>query len=246
MPRPEVTLENYEELYGYYAELDPSSLALKGLHAVASLSYHPSVHYAPDAQERISRLLDDNRSLILACNHIDRRDQFPIAAAARQEEALRPLVAHTSILAKKSYFESPVARWVMDAMGGIPVFRPQDIEKADRRTSVRAGRAMLNATIDRLGAGNHLLVFPEGTRNRENPTKLDKIHDGVGILATRAANVAIVPMALWPGEDTTHSLRPEIYINQPLEPPFDSAVKVTNALREAMKDSLTMARALGP
>lgn len=247
MSRPEVTLENYEELYSYYGQHEPSELALKGLHLATRAIYMPETHYAAGAEATITSLLENDHRLIMTCNHINMLDQLPVAAMMREEEAFRPVVGHTSILAKQPYFRNPLARRLMDTMGAIPVFRAQDTEGSSNKDRLAAANAMIGAAVERIEAGGHLFLFPEGTRNRDDRTKLGKIQSGVGRIATRSAevaSVAIVPMAIWYGNGSRHSLQPTIFVNKPITKPFETPNKLTHRLAGVMAASLREAREL--
>jgi 1-acyl-sn-glycerol-3-phosphate acyltransferase len=245
MKRPEISLENYEEVYKYYGEHQPNKLALKGLHAALSALYHPHIQYAEGAKERTAKLLDSDYRLILASNHLHMFDQLPIGGAMHKQP-LKPIVGNTTILSKPSYFENRLLRPALDACGAIPIFREKD--SADRAQQMQSTHRALDTVGEKLQSGGHLIIFPEGTRNTDDPEHLAKLQAGIGHIAVQADKnhipVGILPIGLWYGDDKNHSLFPEIYINSPIEPPFESPNQVVQALTESMADSLAQAQAI--
>lgn len=260
MSRPEVTPENYEAVYEYYSKHEPSKLALKGLHVVMSHVYRPRVRYASGAEERIGKLLDTDHRLFIACNHINMLDQLAVASAM-WSGPLRPTTGHTIALAKQPYFKNavseprhlpflvnPVIRRSLDAVGAIPVYREKDSTGMDRRERLRVGRLLFDTVANQVEAGKHVFLFPEGTRNRdrENLHRLGRIQSGIGHMVVESARrdvpVAMVPMALWYGDGESHSFRPDLFVGEPVEGPFESAKIATEALSKAMAFSLEQAR----
>jgi 1-acyl-sn-glycerol-3-phosphate acyltransferase len=81
----------------------------------------------------------------------------PVVVAANHESVLDPpllaLAADQPLhfLAKAELWRYPPGRWLMDALGGIPITR-------DRRDRDALGRA-----LDLLEAGEAVALFPEGT-----------------------------------------------------------------------------------
>lgn len=253
MSRPEVTPGNHTAVYDYYREHEPSAPVLKGLHWSMNKLYRPTLHFADGAAERIDELLDNNNRLIIACNHVNMFDQLP-AAAVLQQRPLRRVVGNTIVLAKQPYFENPAVRRLLDLCGAIPVCRDKDLTEElglTRRDQLQIGQELISTVGQKMGEGYHMFLFPEGTRNQSNPAELGQIKSGVGrmALAATAAHgeseppvpVALVPMAIWYGEDVRHSLRPTIHVNTPQEGPFTNAAQITRNLAGGMAESLAAA-----
>jgi 1-acyl-sn-glycerol-3-phosphate acyltransferase len=105
-----------------------------------------------------------------------------------------PLVAaflprEMHFMARRSLFKNPLFRALIVSCNAFPIERDSADVKGVR------------SAIERLGAGNLLLVFPEGTRTLNG--EVGEMKPGVGILADRAA-VPVVPVlidgahAAWP------------------------------------------------
>lgn len=84
-------------------------------------------------------------------------------------------------LAKYELFTNPVAGWFLHKMGAIPVRRGEaDIESVKQVLRV-------------LKDGKQLLIFPEGTRNKEGTQQMAEFKTGTARFAIKA-KVPIVPM----------------------------------------------------
>lgn len=97
-----------------------------------------------------------------------------------------PLVAaflprEMHFMARRSLFQNPLFRALIVSCNAFPIERDSADVKGVRQA------------IQRLGAGNLLLVFPEGTRTVNG--EVGRMKPGVGILADRAA-VPVVPVLI--------------------------------------------------
>ncbi len=84
-------------------------------------------------------------------------------------------------LAKESLFGNPVLAWIITALGSFPVRR----EAADRE-AMKTAEALL-------GAGEPLLVFPEGTR--QVGREVGEVFDGTAYMAMRTGS-PIIPVGV--------------------------------------------------
>lgn len=110
---------------------------------------------------------------IYTCNHYSKKDTFlPIQKIFKKE-------AH--ILAKYELFKVPLIAWFLHNMGAIPVRRA----KAD----IDAVKSVLTV----LKNDKKLLIFPEGTRNKENTQELAEVKTGTARFAIKTKS-PIVPM----------------------------------------------------
>lgn len=110
--------------------------------------------------------------VLLASNHQSYLDP-PLVAACLSREM--------HFMARRSLFKNPALRAIIVRCNAFPIER----DTADVKGVKEA--------IVRLGAGNILLVFPEGTRTRNG--SIGPMKSGVGTLAARAA-VPIVPVLI--------------------------------------------------
>jgi 1-acyl-sn-glycerol-3-phosphate acyltransferase len=84
-------------------------------------------------------------------------------------------------MGKDSLWKHPASAWLFSSLGGFPVARGS----ADREAITRS--------IDRLAAGEPLVLFPEGER-KEGIT-IEPLKDGAVYLASKA-QVAIIPVGI--------------------------------------------------
>ena len=110
---------------------------------------------------------------LLAANHQSYLDPPFVAAFLPRE---------MHFMARRSLFRNPVFRALIVRCNAFAIER----DKADVKG--------VKSAIERLEAGNLLLVFPEGTRTRDGT--VGPIKAGIGLLAERSA-VPIVPVLIW-------------------------------------------------
>jgi 1-acyl-sn-glycerol-3-phosphate acyltransferase len=110
--------------------------------------------------------------VILAANHRSFLDPFVIGALVR-----RPVY----YMAKRELFERPLQARLLSALGAFPV---------DRGASDQRAMATAEAILAR---GDCVVIFPEGTRVRDDA--LGRPHRGVARLALRSG-AKVVPIAL--------------------------------------------------
>jgi 1-acyl-sn-glycerol-3-phosphate acyltransferase len=110
--------------------------------------------------------------LLVVGNHVGMIDP-PLAGALIKRDDVY-------FMAKSEHFAGAFKNWLFRGYHAFPVIRGT----ADRRA--------LSHSLDLLGAGNVLVLYPEGTRDRA----LRKAHAGAGFIAQRAG-VPILPMAVW-------------------------------------------------
>lgn len=110
---------------------------------------------------------------LFTCNHYSKMDSLiPYFVLFKKE-------AHA--LAKYELFTNPIAGWFLHKMGAIPVRRGEaDIESVKQVLRV-------------LKSGKQLLIFPEGTRNREDSQEMAEFKTGTARFAIKT-KVPIVPM----------------------------------------------------
>lgn len=113
------------------------------------------------------------KGALFTCNHYSKMDSMiPYFVLFKKE-------AHA--LAKYELFTNPVAGWFLHKMGAIPVRRGEaDIESVKQVLRV-------------LKDGKQLLIFPEGTRNKEGTQQMAEFKTGTARFAIKA-KVPVVPM----------------------------------------------------
>ena len=86
-------------------------------------------------------------------------------------------------VAKSSLFKIPFMGWAMAASGYIPV------ERNNRKKSYEA----FNKTIEKIKAGNSIIIFPEGTRSEDG--KIGPFKKGSNLIAGRSKS-PMVPVTI--------------------------------------------------
>ena len=110
---------------------------------------------------------------LFTCNHYSKMDSMiPYFVLFKKE-------AHA--LAKYELFTNPVAGWFLHKMGAIPVRRGE--------ADIEAVKQVLRVLKD----GKQLLIFPEGTRNKEGTQQMAEFKTGTARFAIKS-KVPIVPM----------------------------------------------------
>lgn len=189
MESPQVSLGNYEAVYEYYRSHQQNRFLARRAYALLALKYRPRVHYAPGAETALTALLERGAHVVVAVNHLTESDHFTLAATAWRSP-LRRVIGRTRVLAKDDLFVDPKQRRKVDLMGGIPVFRSKNY---GLRAVSDAGRMMMDAAAERLGDGDSLAIFPEGTCNTEDPTRLQHVNSGIGHIVARAGKLGCAP-----------------------------------------------------
>lgn len=233
MSRPEVSLQNYEPLYEFYEHYEQNQLFARLGHLILSQMYKPIVTYAEGgaAEEAIRNELDEDRRLALAANHLTKGDQYVLMSLVQREKVFRPFIGNSFMAAKAPLFKNPLLRLVLDEMGGIPVFRMEDVKNQDTEDvehqdtedvehldsetpsdiEVLQRLAVLRVNdvqIARLIRGRHMGNFPGGTRNREDHTKVQELKKGFAhtvLNAAKIVGVSIAPIGMYYGEPDNYN-----------------------------------------
>ena len=169
------------------------------------------------------------KGVILAPSHISALDPVFIVLA-------RLWGLKMDIFAKKELFEiNPVVSWVLKELGGVCV----------RGTKEEA--AAIENTIERCRSGRTLLIFPEGTREREG--KLLPPKSGLFVIAAQAESDVIPMRVLYDTPDGKLKLfcRVRVVFGEPI-PASDFAMenrRDMKALRANKQKLVENWRALG-
>ncbi|WP_410619223.1 lysophospholipid acyltransferase family protein [Amycolatopsis sp. cmx-8-4] len=169
---------------------------------------------------------------VIACNHVSYLDFIFCGLGGRQAKRL------TRFMAKQEIFDNKIAGPLMRGMHHIPVDRA-------------AGIASYREALQKLKDGEVVGVFPEATISRSFTVK--EIKSGAVRMAA-AANVPVVPMALWgtqrlwtkgrPKDLTRRHVPVSILIGEPMHPAKgDDWDVVTKELRDRMSALVDRAQA---
>lgn len=111
---------------------------------------------------------------IFASNHLSNLDPLLIGLSLD-----RPI----SYMAKDSLFKNCIFGFLLRRVWAFPVKRGT------------ADIGSLREALRRLKAGNPLVLFPQGTRRLAGDQNLDKLHPGVGFVASRSG-VPVIPVLI--------------------------------------------------
>ena len=246
MERPEVALDNCAAVYDFYRRHRQRRLQARGAYALLARRYRPRIDYAPGAREGLRELLSQRRPLLIAINHLSERDPYTVAAAAWRS-GLRPVIGRARVLAKDELFSDPDQRRKVEMMGGIPVFRGKD---HGLRAVNAAGQQMIDVCAERMARGDSVAVFPEGTCNTVDPTRVQAVGSGIGHIAFRAmklgARPALVGLGLSYGprpDPTAEATREEVtsasfYLDVPVPELPARPAEIARVVRENLQHAL--------
>lgn len=164
------------------------------------------------------------KGAIFTCNHYSKIDALiPYFVLYKKE-------AHA--LGKYELFQNPIAGWFLHLMGVIPVRRGEaDIESVKQVFRV-------------LKADKQLLIFPEGTRNKEDTQEMGEIKTGTARFAIKT-KVPIVPMMYY--QSPKMFKKNWLYVGEPftLEEFYGARTpEEMHAATEIIKNKMDQTRAL--
>lgn len=252
MERPKVIPENHKAVYDFYGDYYNPRAAKFG-HKVMHLIYHPRVVWAPGAEEEVRDHLADDNGLGIMLGHSNIHDQFHAASCIDSQKTFRNVRGNAFIWAKSNLYQSfSLLRIAVDAMGAIPTHRRAEYmdednnisdEMNDLRRAVTAG--LIDCTVKRINDGAVPAIFPEGTRNKGDVTKIQTIEKGPAIIAGSVAeerNLALVGIAMYyprfRGLSLRNRIRPTLYVGNLLEGPFSSDSTGIADTQQRIHDSL--------
>ncbi len=248
MPRPKIELSNYSEVYDFYREHKQGPTTSRVLYGALGLIFRPRVGYAEGAQDGIATLLDNGRTVVLASNHTRGTDPCVIAALPAREEVLKTLVGNAFIPSKPSIFKSRTVRRLVDGLGAVPIWREEDLDTTTDRTQFNsATKKFLSTCIAKLDNGEHMGIFPEGTRNKVDPNRVQQLKGGVGLMICRVSKVeqpAIVPIGINYEEGLRGLMTPKVWIGNPSDEPFEKPRQVVNWLPDQLQTCVDQAAEL--
>ena len=245
MPRPKIELSNYSKVYDFYREHKQGPATSRVLYGALGLVFRPRVGYDEGARDRLTTLLGSGRTVVLAANHTKGTDPCVVAALPAREQVLKPLVGNAFIPSKPSIFKNRIVRRLVDGLGAVPIWREEDVDTGtDRSQSSSATKKFLATCIAKLDSGEHMGIFPEGTRNKVDPSRVQELKGGVGLMICRVTKVeqpAIVPIGVHYEEGLHGLVTPKVWIGNPSDKPFERPRDVVNWLPDQMQTCVDQA-----
>jgi len=247
MKKPEVTLRNFEEVYDYYTQYQQPKMGAYLGHKAMSLAFRPSVKYAKGAERKIQDIIDSNGRLVVALNHLSDNDQYVVSAMALREKVFRPIVGNTFIQSKEILFHHPnkavrpLLRRGVDVMGAIPAFRKKDVSSENTDLRRQATDRMFETSITKINNGQHMAIFPEGARNKEQPGIVQELKPGIAVVLGGIAtnlDVGIVPIG-FTYEGKKHN--PSMWVEEPLPLQCFEGESFMTDLRDSLQYSVDRA-----
>ena len=147
---------------------------------------------------------------------------------ANHLRALDPCVMHgvyledMKIIAKKELFNKKIVSWYAKLHGGMPIDR--------ENPSIQS----ILQFVRELKKGQKLLIFPEGTRNKEN-TNIQEIKSGAGAIAIMA-KAPIIPAIIFKHEKMFR--KTYIYVGEVIDLSKYYGVKLTDEVQAEINDLL--------
>ncbi|MCZ4579599.1 MULTISPECIES: lysophospholipid acyltransferase family protein [Gordonia] len=209
----DVELAQSEAVYAHYLDHQQDRVRARLMYGVLAARIRPVVRFT--SRDRLVRAVRSGKPLLIAANHVSERDPLVLAAAGFRSP-IRLRIGHLRVLAKDELFEDPEQRRKIDTLGGIPVFRPKD---HGVRAAAEAGRQMFGVCVERMVRGDSIAVFPEGTCNEGDVTRLQKLGTGIGHIAYRALKAGVDVSLVSAGiayPDHGDRVRPRVTFGEPV------------------------------
>jgi 1-acyl-sn-glycerol-3-phosphate acyltransferase len=179
MKRPKAELDNQEQIekmYKYYGNAKKSRFA-RATRFILEKLINPQVSYLEGAKETLEQY---QGRLVVAINHIDNLDPPVLAAVTARIPRLEyPAVEHATIPAKASLFNTPVIGSIVTKLGALPTFRQKDKDPGGLRKIANSAMMEINKNKLRDNPYGTVFIFPEGTRNKDDPGNVKELKPGV-------------------------------------------------------------------
>jgi 1-acyl-sn-glycerol-3-phosphate acyltransferase len=257
--KPPVDAMHIAEVYNFYKDNPVNQPFMKFAHYVLGKAMHSEISYwNENGSEYIGEAIEEGKGIVFAANHRTNNDQYVLAALPAQIKELRPMQGTTFIPSKTNLFQNKPLRWAVEQLGAIPAYRAKDFSESQSNLRRIAADDLIDVSVHRVTNGQHLAIFPEGTRNSEQPNEIQKLHRGIAEIICRAQverDFLVLPIGIAYGEDKARGSKlsqtlispglrlrnawaPNVHIGQPLETPFTSTEDVTSQLRDSLQDSV--------
>ena len=260
--KPPVTIDTIPEVYEYYVNNPVDERVTRFGYGAFSAIFRSHVSlWSEDAEQYIEDSLADGKQFILAANHLNTYDQFLLSSLTYKVPSLEPLIGNTFIPAKTDLFQNSWLRWMVEQLGAIPAYRGKDFkDRADPRRVISKD-GLLDISTMRIDFGQNMGIYPEQTRNKHEPHRVQELRRGIGEIACMTIankDLIILPVGNVVGTatpkqrklpkkldyirsefyDFRNSRHAYIHIGDPIEGPFESPQEVMDVLAPAMQASV--------
>ena len=258
--KPPVDAMHIAEVYDHYRDSTVNKPFVKFAHFVLGKAMRSEISYwHEEGPEMLGDAIQQGIGIVFAANHRTNNDQYVLAALPAQVEQLESMQGATFIPSKTNLFQQKQLRWAVEQLGAIPAYRAKDFTEDQARLRRIAADDLIDVSVHRVTNGQHMAIFPEGTRNTEKPNEVQKLHRGIGEIICRAQaerDFLILPIGIAYGEDKPkgaatiikkpvmnirNAWAPHVHIGQPLETPFGSPEDIKVSLQVALQDSVDIA-----
>ena len=210
MQRPDVTIDNCDEVYDFYQGYDANMGRARFAHTVIGLAVRPRVSYLEVTTPEVLRSrIDQGAVVILASKHVNMYDPLQLVALTGIEKVFAPLVGTTVIPSKRPLFDLRIRGWI-DDLGAVPTYRRKDSAGSgggfDDETSERllhCSERLIAASAALMKRGKNMAIFPESERSEKlegsHPSRVNPLKDGVARMYLRAidtVDIVVVPIGL--------------------------------------------------
>lgn len=247
--QPKVTVQNAEQVYAYYKQRPINKRVQQTATNILKLLHRPQVTYDEGVKEQIQELRNQDTRFIITSNHVSGYDQNVLAAALGKGSDLHFAAGNVFTLAKAPLFRNSKLRRIIEPLGGVPVLRPKDREgkNLDSDTSKWLGGLLVDTCVSRINSGQNMAVFPEGTINKDDKSKLLPIRS---LLVGRVAcgvdegvNVAILPVVMHLGDDPLPSFKDSmsarVHVGEPLtQDMYSNEIDAVELMRGSMQQCI--------
>lgn len=244
-------MENYDQMYDYYEEIEPNMRLSRFAHWVMDKAYDPVYIFVGDTEDVTAEHLAAGGGLLIPMNHSSIHDQFVAADMANRNEGLHPLRGNYVIPAKIGLFETTVLRVIplrpfLDRLGAVPTHRGLDIRKTmpeQAELQKLAGQKLVDVCIEKFDNGASVAIFPENTRNKGDARIIQPLKLGVGKIACGVSpdrSLLIMTASIYYGGYGHDKRRPYVVLDY-LPVTSDDPVEVTHAVAKNMQHGLGLA-----
>lgn len=170
-------------------------------------SLHPekySIEKRYNKVRKLTKKILNSFNVKIEINGLENIPNSPVCFVSNHQDAFDPLVyissldSPTTFLAKAEVMKMPYVKTCVKAISGLFI---------DRKDLKQSLRTMMKIQEDLAKGDKNWLIFPEGTRIKDNKKLLQEFHHGT-FRSPMKAGVPIVPCAIY-GSFRTSKLKPQ-------------------------------------